>query len=222
MSLEIHWHEGLFLQPHHLQRMQKSNHDQLSIERKLNWAYPYGVLEARLSRDELENMRVRFERLRAIMPSGRIVNFPESAELPSLDIKAVLAKSTSGFKVFLGVPLWQNNRANTLSSTAEADSRVKLIFRVGETECTDENTGENPKPVQVRKLNSRLMLDHEDPADMELLPLLRIMRSAGEEVGLPRQDAEFVPPCFILSGSPVLRELVRDLVSQVEASRKEL
>ena len=90
MSLEIHWHEGLFLQPHHLQRMQKSNHDQLSIERKLNWAYPYGVLEARLSRDELENMRVRFERLRAIMPSGRIVNFPESAELPSLDIKAVL------------------------------------------------------------------------------------------------------------------------------------
>ena len=222
MSLEIHWHEGLFLQPHHLQRMQKSNHDQFSIERKLNWAYPYGVLEARLSRDELENMRVRFERLRAIMPSGRVVNFPENAELPSLDIKAVLAKSTSGFKVFLGVPLWQNNRANTLSSTGDADSRVKLIFRVGETECTDENTGENPKPVQVRKVNSRLMLEHEDPADMELLPLLRILRSAGEDVGLPRQDAEFVPPCFLLSGSPVLREIVRDLVSQVEASRKEL
>jgi type VI secretion system protein ImpJ len=41
-------------------------------------------------------------------------------------------------------------------------------------------------------------------------------------VGLPREDPEYVPPCLVLSGSPVLREMVRDLVSQVEASRKEL
>src|SRR6185369_13795564 len=68
MSLEIHWHEGLFLQPHHLQRMQRAMHEQVSQERKLAWAYPYGLLEARVSRDELENMRIRFERLQVIMP----------------------------------------------------------------------------------------------------------------------------------------------------------
>ena len=48
------------------------------------------------------------------------------------------------------------------------------------------------------------------------------MRGSGEDVGLPRQDPDYVPPCLVLTGSPVLRELVRDLVSQVEASRKEL
>src|SRR5882724_8553786 len=104
MSLEIHWHEGLFLQPHHLQRMQRSVTDRFSFERKLAWAFPYGIIEARLSRDELENMRIRFERLRAVMPSGQVVNFPDHAELPSLDIKAALAKCVSGFRVFLGVP----------------------------------------------------------------------------------------------------------------------
>ena len=57
---------------------------------------------------------------------------------------------------------------------------------------------------------------------MEVLPLLRIVRATGEDVGLPKEDPEYVPPCMLLSGSPVLRELVRDLVSQVEASRKEL
>jgi type VI secretion system protein ImpJ len=51
---------------------------------------------------------------------------------------------------------------------------------------------------------------------------MRVMRATGEEVGLPRQDPDYVPPCFLLGGSPVLRELARDLVSQVEASRKEL
>jgi len=89
-------------------------------------------------------------------------------------------------------------------------------------ECYDENTGENPKPVQVRKINSRLMFEHEDVADMEVLPLLRIVRATGEDVGLPKEDPEYVPPCLVLNGSLVLREMVRDLVSQVEASRKEL
>ena len=222
MALEIHWHEGLFLQPHHLQRMQKGIHDQVITERKLTWAYPYGLLEARLSRDELENMRIRFDRLRAIMPSGQVVDYPDYAELPSLDIKQALAKSVAGFKLFLAVPLWQNARANTVKTSAEADTRAKLLYRVGEAEYSDENTGENPKPVQIRKTNSRLMFEHEDTAEMELLPLMRVARAVGEDVGLPRQDPDFVPPCFFVSGSPVLRELVRDLVSQVEASRKEL
>ena len=222
MSLQIHWQEGLFLQPHHLQRMQRSVQEQASQELRMASAYPYGVIEARLSRDELENLRVRFERLRVIMPSGLDVHFPDSAELPSLDIKQAFAKGAGSFNLFLGVPLWQNARANTLSPEQSADSRVKLLYRVSEIECTDENTGENPKPIQVRKINARLMFEHEDTADMEVLPLLRIVRATGEEVGLPKEDPEYVPPCLVLSGSRSLREMVRDLVSQVEASRKEL
>lgn len=222
MSVEIHWHEGLFLQPHHLQRMQRTTQEQRVADRKLGWAYPYGLIEARWSRDELENMRIRFERLRAIMPSGQVIDYPYNAELPALDIKQALAKSVGGFKLYLGVPLWQNDRANTLSTAGDADTRARLLYRVNEVECRDENTGDNPKPIQVRKINSRLMFENEDPTEMDLLPLMRVVRAAGEDVGLPRQDADYVPPCFVLSGSPVLRELVRDLVAQVEATRSEL
>jgi type VI secretion system protein ImpJ len=222
MSVKIHWQEGLFLQPHHFQRMQRSLEDEISSERRLAWPYPYGVIEARLSRDELENKRVRFDKLRAIMPSGLEVNYPTAAELPSLDIAQAFSKGAGSFTVSLGVPLWQESRANTVPVTHDADTRVKLLYRIGEIECHDENTGENPKPLQVRKINSRLMFEHEDASDMEVLPLLKIVRATGEDVGLPKEDPEFVPPCMLLSGSPVLREMVRDLVSQVEASRKEL
>ncbi len=171
MSVQIHWQEGLFLQPHHLQRMQKGLADIVSEERRLGWPYPYGLIEARLSRDELENMRVRFDKLRAIMPSGLEVKYPENAELPSLDIKQAFSKGNI-FRVFLGVPLWQDARANTVNSGQQADSRAKLLYRVSETEWADENTGENPKPIQVRKVNSRLMFEQDDPSDMEVLPLL--------------------------------------------------
>jgi type VI secretion system protein ImpJ len=222
MSLQIHWAEGLFLQPHHLQRAQHGLREQISAERRLSLSYPWGLLEARLSRDDLENMRIRFDRLRAILRSGVVVDFPENAELPTLDIRQPFSKGTGSFSVLLGVPLWQPARANAFAPGQAVDPRVKLVYRVAEVECADENTGENPKPIQVRKLNARLMLEQEDTSDMETLPLLRIVRAAGEDVGLPREDVEFVPTCLLISGSPTLRELVRDLSAQVQASRKEL
>jgi type VI secretion system protein ImpJ len=76
--------------------------------------------------------------------------------------------------------------------------------------------------MRRRKANARLLVGDEDESDLEVLPLLRILRSGSQDVGLPREDMEFVPPCLVLQASPSLFELVRDLVAQVEASRKEL
>jgi len=221
MSSQIHWHEGLFLQPHHLQRFQKNVFDLISNERSLNWNYPYGLIEARLSLDDLEAMRIRFERLHAIMPSGLEVDFPRNAELPSIDIKQAFARSPGGFTIYLGVPTWFDSRANTVDVSRNSDPRAKLIYRTAEVECVDENSGENPKPLLMRRINARILQEQEDQSDMEVIPLLRIARSAREDV-LPRQDPDFVPPCLVFQASPVLRELIRDLSSQVEASRKEL
>jgi len=221
MSLYIHWSEGLFLQPHHLQRAQHSSWERLRVERRFSIPYPWGIVETRLSRDELENFRIRFERLRVVMPSGLEVNFPEDTELPVFDIRQALAKSSGTLSVKLAVPLWQPGRRNTMPEGQPTDPRSKFIYTVGEVSVPDENTGENPQPLKVRKLNARLLIGNEDESDLEVLPLFRITRAGGQE-GLPREDSEFVPPCLILRGSPVLYELLRDLSAQVEASRKEL
>ncbi|MFZ0710419.1 MAG: type VI secretion system baseplate subunit TssK, partial [Terrimicrobiaceae bacterium] len=143
MPAQIHWHEGLFLQAHHLQRSQKAFRDTISAERRLSWAYPYGVIEARLNPDDLENMRIRFDRLRAIMPSGIEVNYPAEAELPSIDIKQSFATSGGVLNIFLAVPLWFDARANTVELGSATDARAKVLYRLNETECADENTGEN-------------------------------------------------------------------------------
>ena len=202
--------------------MQKGVFDLVAEQRTLLWSYPYGMIETKLALDDLEAMRIRFTRLRAIMPSGLEVDFPRNADLPSIDIKQAFTSSAAGINVYLAVPLYFDTRANSIDPTRAADSRAKLLYKTSEVECTDENTGENPKPMLMRRLNARLMLEHEDRSDMELLPLFRIIRATSEEVSLPRQDPNYVPPCLILNASPTLRDLVRDLASQVEANRKEL
>lgn len=219
---QVHWEEGLFLQPQHLQWMQRHILDRFARERRFLRAYPYGVLEMQISDDELSDFRVRFERLHAVMPSGLEIRVPGDADLPSLDIKERFAASSGALTVSLGVPLWYESRRNVVEAQSDEPWRARQLYRVVEVERTDENTGENPQPIRVRRINARLLLNDDDRSDLEVLPLLKLVPSPGEEVGLPRRDSAYIPPCLSVGGSPVLTELLRDMAGQVMATRSEL
>ena len=134
---------------------------------------PIGVIEARLSRDELENKRVRFDKLRAIMPSGLEVNYPGCGRTSFARHRAGLFQ---GRRQLHRLPrrsaLAEQPRQHRARSSRTPIPAPNCFIASAKLECYDENTGENPKPVQIRKINSRLMFEHEDMADMEVLPLL--------------------------------------------------
>lgn len=218
----VHWEEGLFLQPHHLQVMQRLALERSAVERRLLHPYPWGVVEAVLSPDELRNNLIRVERLQAIMPSGQFVDVPTLAELPPLDISHAFSGRAAGITVSLGVPLWYASRGNTIDESLEDDWRARKLYRVADIQANDENTGDNPLPLRVRRINARLLLEGEDTTDFEVLPLLRVIRGAGEEAGVPREDPGFAPPCLVLQGSPRLAALARDLANAIDAGRREL
>lgn len=67
--------------------MQRHLSDLFTHERKLRWPHPSGLVESNLAADALENLMVKFDRLRAVMPSGVYVNAPGNAEIPALNIK---------------------------------------------------------------------------------------------------------------------------------------
>jgi len=221
--MHVHWHEGLFLQPHHLQILQHRLQLDVRAARALLTPNCFGVLEGRLSQDDLADGRVRFERLRAILPSGQEVFFPEDAQLPALDIKTELVRSSGPLEILLAVPLWAKNRANAFRPGEQADPRIKLLYLpTEERDLADENTGENPQAVHLRKINARLVFKADDLSDMEFIPLLRVVRAAGEDLGKPRQDTDYVAPSLLLKSSPVLHDLMRELAAQLNASREQL
>ena len=202
--------------------MQRDVYDRFRAERRLGLAYPYGVVDAQLSGDALENMTIQFDQLRAVMPSGLEINVPETTHLSALNVEKAFKAGQGSLVINLAVPLWNANRPNSLEPSEDGALRSKRLFRVWESQRLDENTGENLQPVLLRQLNAFLLLESDDQTDMEVLPLLRITRATGEGDGLPRQDPKYVPACLVLRGSSMLRQLVRDLASQVEATRKEV
>ncbi len=185
-------------------------------------AFPYGVIEARLAKDDLADHRIRFDKLHLAMPSGAIFRYPQDAVLPTLDIREAFRERPAGFTVGLALPLWHPSGANTIEY-GMAKPGQKLIYQVAEVPVTDENTGLNEQPVQVRKMNGQLVFDDEKLTDVEFLPLVKVVRQVSDDAaGLPRPDPLFVPPTLLLQGTPVLFQMVRDLTSQVCATREQL
>ena len=219
----IHWHEGLFLQPHHLQYMQRHLLHRMQEQRRFHMAYPYGLVHARRSSDALAEHVLRFERLHAVMPSGLEVRVPENADLPDLNVKQAMASASGSLVVHLAVPRFTANGANTIEAPDAEPAAIKRPYAVREVaDVPDENTGENAQPLLVRRINARLLLDHEDRSGLETIALLRLLPGTGENIGQPRPDRHFAGPCLLLSGSPTLRELASELANQVKANRDEL
>jgi type VI secretion system protein ImpJ len=225
MSHHVHWHEGLFLQPHHFQTLERGWREQAVRERQLWCRYPYGLIDAELSEGDLVNRKVRFTRLHAVMPSGVEVRLGENTELEPLDIEPEfkeLRSDQGSLRIMLALPLWSSQRANTLDPGPAADRRIKRLYRVVATDLADENTGKEAQRVQLRLLNARLMLDGGDFSEMEVLPLLRVVRTGKTDASVPGEDRRYAPPCLVLRGSKALRELVHDLAEQIQGASKDL
>ncbi len=222
MTQHIHWHEGLFLQPHHMQQMQQNIITQIRAERRLGFAFGYGVIESELSEDSLRNMLVQFKHLRVIMPSGQEVEYPASSDLPPLNLQSSFDAGAESVTVLIGVPLWDANGANVVPNDSADGWRSRRIYKLDEIERPDENTGVHSHPMLVRRVNARLLLSTDDIGGLEVLPLVRITRSTADSAGLPSLDPGFIPPCLLIHGYTPLLAIVRDLSNQVDANRRDL
>ena len=154
----IHWHEGLFLQPHHMQVSQKSMLDGFNLLNRNMNNYSTGVLQCKVAKEQLEVGQLQFEELKAVMPSGTYIDINENTVLKATDVKDLLEGEVKPVDVYLGIPLWASEKANTYSAEGNGDTAVKLarIYELDKVDANDENTGDNKKEIQIRKINALL------------------------------------------------------------------
>jgi type VI secretion system ImpJ/VasE family protein len=216
MSKLVHWEEGLLLRPHHLQRMQKGMLDCMARDWRMTWPHHYGLVEAEFEKDGLRTFNVQFTKLRAVMKNGVVVDYPETAEIEQpLNVRDYFGANKQKVAVYLAVPVWQKERANTLDGSAKQVASDKLLYQTCEESCLDENTGLNPNPLRFRRVRARLMTDAEDRRGYETLELLRLVRDTSQVNAPPQLDEGFEAPTLVLSGSKKVRQLLWELIQLV-------
>lgn len=213
----VHWHEGMFLQPHHFQ----ADHRYLTgrTHSAISWPvhHCWGLRSIEVDTDALANARLVVRSLQACLRDGTPISVPESGLLPTLDLKTAFEPGQP-LTVYLAIPSLNLGKSNVADELADPNAR----YRLDTQELEDENTGVNPQPVRVRLHNLRLLTTGEDQTGFETLPLVRLEKSALANAP-PQIDASYIPPILSCDAWPLLNaEILQALFDRIGRKRERL
>lgn len=219
----VYWHEGMFLRPHHFQAAERFWADQLRISGRFDVQHNWGLRVADIDTDALRNYRFEVHRLAARFRDGTLVTAEKGTDqaLDALDLKPLEAALGPGqtIDVLLAVPALQIGRANTGGTD---DTGVRFRADHGQEPVPDENTGQNPNYVPVRRLNARLITSEQNATGFETLPIARLTRSL--QASAPLQlHPEYIPPVLACDGwRPLDTEVIGQIYNRVGGLVKKL
>lgn len=219
---DIHWHDGLFVLQHHLQFFQRSLNSKLHGARQLGMTHPWGVIGMQVDKDSLDEGLVALRSLKAILPSGLLVDVPDSAILEPLRVADALRAAPDGIRVLLAVTNWTPNGANMRDGDHAPGSETNSgRWEVGSIEVRDENDGADPEEILIRRTNARLVLEGSIPAGAEVLPLFRITSDHASAKFAVEIDPAYVGPSIQCGASEEIMSLVKELAARIAAARVE-
>ncbi len=225
-NLPVHWYEGLFLRPHHLQAADRHWSECLHTSLSSDNPYNYGLFDFEYSQEALGNHQFDVTSLKARMRDGTLIDLDVGNQADRVDLTEAMDDVTqlvaslgeafdreTTIRVYLAVPKLKMGRNNCRSTQGDADARYsETRFAVA-----DENRGGHEQEVPFRDLNVKLLLSTQDLAGHELLPIAQIKR-ASEGEATPVLDEEFIPPVVVTEAWPTLQrsmiQAVFDMVGQ--------
>ena len=205
------WTKGMFLVPQQFQTQDRYFESALQFRFAASCFANWGVTELEIDSDALQNGLFRLGKCAGVMPDGESFDMPDTDELPASRAVADHFPPTQALlDVFLGIP--ENRpRARNVSvpgrTPAESADAPPSTRYLAETRMfTDENTGDEEKPVQVARRTFRVLFGDEYRDGFSTLRIAQVTRNAA---GMPILHPRFVAPCLSLASSSYLSSLLR-------------
>jgi type VI secretion system protein ImpJ len=195
----VHWHEGMFLRPHHFNSAQLHWDQVVSTNAKWDQHYNWGLRSIELDLDALANHRLVIRSLRARLRDGTLISIPEDGVLPALDLKGAFERGNM-VTALLALPVLTPGRTNVAAPGVPGEG---IRYVLDTQNLVDLNTGVNPQPIKVRLPNLKLLLSGEDETGYETIPVARVTKSTRAEA-TPELDQTYFPPVLSCDAWPPL------------------
>ena len=82
-NAKVHWTEGLFLRPHHLQQGDRYLENALESRTRHVTPYPWGFATLEIDRDLAQQSKFALRRASGVMPDGGLFDFPAECPPPA-------------------------------------------------------------------------------------------------------------------------------------------
>jgi len=223
MERPLFWHQGLFLQPQHLQLADLHVQSLMTPVYRYLCQYPWGIGETEIQTAALDNRTFNISRGNFIFPDMTYVALPGNGIIEARSFEEAWVEGGQPFTVYIGIKKWNEFGENVtvtsrLSHLDEVNTR--FVTTVDPEEIQDLH--HNGPPAQIQRLYYLLKVFWETEKDQlgeyHLIPIAQLER-IGEGVAL---SEKFIPPAITVRSSDLLQRLVVDIKDQIASRGRQL
>ncbi len=220
---QLFWHQGLFLQPQHLQLDDRWTESLTA--RALEYLAPWlwGVAGMQVQSAALENRSFQLLRGRFVFPDGTMAEVPANAVAAPRNFEEAWQDGSRPFGVYLGLRKWNPAGQNvTVVPSMDAIQEVNTRFATASQAGQVPDLHQNGPEAQVQQMYLVLKIfwetEVESLGDWELVPVARLERDQDRI----RLAPGFIPPCISIAADDGLLALVKEVRDQICARSRQL
>ena len=224
---QVHWREGMFLCPQHLQAFAREMTARIARGDAAGRAGSWGLARLRIDEQALARDVLAIEELEAVFEDGTLACVPETAEVARRAFGELFTGAE--LPVWIGVSARRANvpvvdatsAAATDGDTAGGADAAGARFRVATERVQDENERESGQELEFRRLRLRAFFGDESRDGYDCLPLAKLVRRGRPEARSVLAE-DFIPPLLACGAwAPLVRELEK-LVETLRAEERDL
>lgn len=219
----VFWHQGLFLQPQHLQLQDLHNDTKRSTIANVGLPYFWGVMKSEVSSGSLDVNLIEISDGEFLFKDGAHVSLGENARLVPRAFDDSMVRVDKALNVYIGIKKLSAHEPNVTVLETESDIKTVTTRFVTTTSWEEVRDIYGSAPdAQYRDLTFVVRLFWDDEleklGDYELIHVDRLVRD-GEKI---HSALNFVPPTVALAGSSNLTRMLRDVRDEIVGRSKQL
>ncbi|PXF57244.1 MAG: type VI secretion system baseplate subunit TssK [Deltaproteobacteria bacterium] len=217
----IFWHEGLFLQPHHLQLQDLFHQELWTTGLMCVLPFPKGFLELEIRREALVDHKFEIVRLELVFSDGTWVKIPGNAKLEGRSLHGLWNEKAEPLEIYLGIKQLTEDRPNVSASSAAGSMNGVLPingltrFKVTDVpeKVQDIYAHQRESQVSFLQYDLRLFVGPEvsDAGDYILVKVAEVELDGDEA----RLSESFIPPLLWAGASKRLWSLIQEIRDRI-------
>ncbi|RQW07074.1 MAG: type VI secretion system baseplate subunit TssK [Calditrichaeota bacterium] len=213
LNKKVIWFEGMTLDPHHFQQMDRFHESRLNYWMREVTPYLWGISAITLEKDSLLNGQFQLTKLTGVMPDGMFFNMPESDPLPiPRNFSELFPPTQESLPVFLCIPADKPGGQNY--QLKEGTIGHSFRYQLENIRINDENTGTDQREIAMARTNFQTIFGSESLEGMTYLKIAEIIRSPqGDFI----ENEDFIPACLSVQSSETLLGILRRLLELLNA-----
>ncbi|MGE4368630.1 MAG: type VI secretion system baseplate subunit TssK [Burkholderiaceae bacterium] len=218
-----YWHQGLFLQPQHFQRLEMHQHFLRKPLFETAKPYFWGVGKLELAPESLSARSVEIRAAEFIFRHNTYIEFPGNSVIGPRSFDKIWTDTDQPLDVYVGLKKLSPVAPNvTIVDSFDSAAGVPTRFASqADGEPMPDLYGDGPMAtVPVLRHVVRIFFGPELASldDYDLIPVGRLTR----DNDVVKFSADNIPPCYAMSGSHALQDILRDIRDDMSGRMRQL